>query len=70
MSPSSYLNTGSKIGNRLHTRLRLNSSDLNDHRNKLGKSDSAKCKCGAATENNKHFLLICPLFRGIVRKVN
>ena len=63
MSPSSYLSTGSKIGNRLHTRLRLNSSDLKDHRFKLGKSDSAKCSCGAATENSEHFLLICPLFR-------
>ena len=57
-----YFSIGPKLGNELHTHIRLAASDLNEHRNKLGKNCSASCKCGAAKENTEHFLLICPLF--------
>ena len=61
-SPNPYLAFGSKLGNMLHTKLRLNCSDLNEHRSKLGKLDSPKCGCGAMREDTEHFLLNCPLF--------
>ena len=46
-----YLTLGSKLGNKLHTRIRLNSSDLNEHLVRLGKADSPRCACGATKEN-------------------
>ena len=57
-----YLTLGSKLGNRLHTRIRLNSSDLNEHLVRLGKADSSRCVCGATKENTEHLILSCPLF--------
>ena len=61
-SSNPYLSLGYKIGNTLHTKLRLQSSDLNEHRYKLGKTDSPKCLCGASREDTNHFLLSCPMF--------
>lgn len=60
--PNNYFSLGSKLGNMLHTQIRLCSSDLNEHRNQLGKIDSPKCRCGADKEDTEHFLLTCPLF--------
>ena len=57
-----YLTTGSKLGNMLHTRIRLNASDLKEHRTGLGKSESPTCDCGASKESTEHFILSCPLF--------
>ena len=54
-----YLSLGSKQGNKLHTQIRLHSSNLNEHRYKLGKTDSPKCECGARKENTEHFILDC-----------
>ena len=60
--PNLYLSVGSKQGNRLHTQIRLQTSDLNEHRYQLGKTDSPKCECGARKENTEHFILDCPRF--------
>ena len=57
-----YFTVGSKEGNKLHTRIRLNSSDLNEHKVRLGKSDSPSCDCGAPKESTEHFVLSCPLY--------
>ena len=57
-----YLTIGSKLGNMLHTRIRLNASDLKEHRTGLGKSESPTCDCGASKESTEHFILSCPLF--------
>ena len=62
VSSSPYLSLGHKTGNTLHAKLRLQASDLNEHRYKLGKTDSPKCLCGARREDNHHFLLSCPMF--------
>ena len=61
-NPIQYLSLGSKLGNMLHTQIRLNCSELNEHKSKLGKIDSPKCRCGANREDTTHYLLSCPLF--------
>ena len=58
-----YFIEGSRLGNQLHTQIRLQASELNEHRYRLGKSNSTNCQCGALKETAEHFLLICPLFR-------
>ena len=60
--PNMYLCLGSKQGNKLHTQIRLHASELNEHRRKLGKTDSPKCECGAKKEDTEHFILDCPRF--------
>ena len=57
-----YLGLGSKLGNMLHTQIRLKCSALNEHGHKLGKNDSPECSCGARSEDTEHFLLHCPVF--------
>ena len=51
-----------KLGNVLLTRLRLDTSDLNENKTKLGRSETFKCDCGATKENTEHFNIFCPLF--------
>ena len=53
---------GSKKGNILHTRLRLNSSELNANLFKIQKSSSSSCECGNPSETVAHFVLNCPRF--------
>ena len=60
--PSQYLMYGTKIGNVLHTRLRLGSSQLNVHKRAMGNDVSAACSCGNAREDTQHYLLTCPLY--------
>ena len=50
-------------GTRLLTKLRLNSSALNEHkfRHNFECLDPI-CACGTSKEDNEHFLLHCPLF--------
>jgi len=52
---------GGKFGNSIHTQLRLNRSQLNDHLFSIRLSPSPKCLCGAI-ENTSHFLLDCFLY--------
>ena len=60
--PSQYLMYGTKIGNILHTRLRLGSSQLNVHKRAMGNDVSPACSCGNAREDTQHYLFSCPLY--------
>ena len=42
-----HFDKGSKNGNTLLTRIRLDRSDLNQHKYSIGKSDSPECVCHA-----------------------
>ena len=60
-----HFTKGSKIGNTLLTRIRLNKSDLNLHKLTLGLSESAECTCHARKESSLHFLITeCFLYAG------
>ena len=46
-----------------HAKLRMLCSPLNDHLfSHIHVIDNPSCACGYLRENNKHFLLECPLF--------
>ena len=53
---------GSKIGNTLLTRIRLDRSDLNLHKYSIGKADSPECACHARQESSYHFMIDCFLY--------
>ena len=53
---------GSKYGNTLLTRIRLERSDLNLHKFSIGQSDTAECTCEARRESSQHFLMDCSNF--------
>ena len=55
---------GSKIGNTLLTRIRLERSDLNLHKFTIGHSESPECTCHAKRESSLHFLIECFLYTG------
>ena len=58
-----WYTTGIRRPSILHARLRMLCSPLNDHLYSLiHVVDSPACQCGHARENNKHFLLHCPLY--------
>ena len=59
-----HFTKGSKIGNTLLTRIRLNRSDLNLHKFTLGLSESAEFSCHARKESSLHFLTECFLYAG------
>ena len=54
-----HFSKGSKIGNSLFTRIRLNRSDLNLHKFSIGLSESAECICHANKESTMHYLTEC-----------
>ncbi len=58
--------TGSRLGQVLHARLRMNSSSLNEHLFRRGLVDSPDCVCGQL-ESNSHFLLDCNNYNDIRR---
>ena len=60
--PSHYFTLGKKLGNALHTQLRLGMSKLNAHQYSIQKVTNPACVCVYRLENTKHFLLHCPLF--------
>ena len=62
--PPPYFNLGHRTGNILHTRIRVGLSHLNAHKFKIQKSssDSPSCECGHQCENEKHYILNCPLY--------
>lgn len=61
--PPKFFETGSKMGNTLHTRIRTGMTHLNSHRFQIQRSETAMCACGHSSENVRHFILDCPLYR-------
>ena len=59
-----HFSKGSKSGNSMLTRIRLNRSDLNLHKFSIGLSDSAGCICHANKESTIHYLTECFLYSG------
>ena len=57
-----HLSKGSKTGNTLLTRVRLDRSDLNLHKYSIGLSDSPECTCHAKQESSFHFIMDCFLY--------
>ena len=55
---------GSRIGQILHARLRMNSSSFNSHLFLKNLVDSPNCTCGGL-ETNSHFLLTCPRYTDV-----
>ena len=53
---------GSKLGNKLLTRLRVGRSYLNAHSYAIGKSLSPSCLCHEKQETTRHYLLKCFLY--------
>ena len=62
--PPAFFAHGLKIPNILHTRLRLDVSELNAHLFKIQstKTNTPYCTCGQVPETTKHFLINCPLY--------
>ena len=61
--PPPYFSFGTKLGNKLHSRLRVGMSDLNAHRYSIQLSESPQCHCGSSYETVYHFVLNCPLYQ-------
>ena len=57
-----HFSKGSKLGNKLLTRIRLERSDLNLHKFNIGQIDSPECSCHAKYESSLHYLIDCFLF--------
>ena len=60
--PPKYYSLGTKLGNALHTQLRLGMTKLNAHLFQTQKVANPRCSCGYRTENTLHFTLHCPLY--------
>ena len=59
-----HFSKGSKLGNTLLTRIRLQRSDLNLHKFIIGLSESSECLCHAKNESSLHYLIDCFLYSG------
>ena len=59
--PPNYYNTGTRLGQVLHARLRMECSSLNSHLYHKNIVDSPSCLCGGF-ESAHHFLFTCPRF--------
>ena len=57
-----FFSHGTKLGNSLLTRLRVDRSYLNSHAFSIGLAPSPQCNCGARQETTLHMLNFCPLF--------
>ena len=58
-----WFTTGERRLSIIHAKLRMLCSDLKDHLfSHIHVIDSPACACGYHRENNKHYLLDCPLF--------
>ena len=66
LKPKKYkhFSKGSKIGNTLLTRVRIERSYLNLHRFTIGHSESPQCLCHAKNESSVHYLIECFLYTG------
>lgn len=58
LKPRSYYSIGSRMGQLLHTRLRLNCSSLNHDLFRKSIIENSLCSCGEI-ETTSHFLLVC-----------
>ena len=58
--PPHYFTLGTKVGNTMHTRIRLGMSKLHAHQYSIQKATNPACDCGYRQENTKHFILHCP----------
>ena len=60
----SYFDIVDKFGVRLLSKIRVDCSDLRDHRHNHGfrNCPSPLCRCNTADETSEHFLARCPLF--------
>ena len=61
MRSPKYYNTGTRLGQILHARLRMECSSLNSHLYHKNIIESPSCACGGL-ESAHHFLFICPRF--------
>ena len=59
-----HFSKGSKLGNTLLARIRLNRSDLNLHKFTIGLVDTSECLCHAKKESSIHYLIECFLYSG------
>ena len=57
-----FYSRGTKLGNSLITRLRVDRSYLNSHAYSIGLAPSPQCACGAKQETTLHMVNFCPLF--------
>ena len=57
-----HYSKGSKLGNTLLTRIRLERSDLNLHKFTVGHSESPECLCHFKQESSQHYLIDCFLY--------
>ena len=53
---------GDKLGNSLLTKKRVGRSFLNEHKFKIGQSESPECLCHFKTESPQHYFLDCFLY--------
>ena len=58
--PPRYYTLGTKMGNILHSRLRMNLSQLNSHLFAIQKISTSSCRCGYRNETITHFIFKCP----------
>ena len=58
--PPMFFTLGSKFGNILHSRLRMNMTCLNSHLYTVQKTVTPSCACGNSNETISHFTLSCP----------
>ena len=59
-----HFSKGSKIGNSLFSKIRLNRSDLNQHKFDIGQHDTPECLCHAKSESSFHYIMDCFLYSG------
>ena len=59
--PPPHYGAGTRLGQILHTRLRLECSPLNEHLYRRNLVNSPLCSCGEI-ENTTHFIFNCPLY--------
>ena len=54
--------TGTKVGNKLLTQIRVGRSDLNEHKFTIGLVDNPECQCYYKSESPEHYFLQCFLY--------
>ena len=62
-----FYSYGSKIGNMLITRLRVDRSYLNSNGFYIGLNPSPQCSCGQGQETIKHIFISCDLYNSICK---
>ena len=64
-----YYSFGTKIGNTIHTTIRMGMSPLNIHKFQIQKTDDPSCSCGSSCETVAHFTLHCSLYKNIRKRL-